>query len=283
MGDRWACRECGSKVAAMYVVCDVCGEPKEAPSAAPAKAAVPPPVNSHPGYAVRDVQAAAPADAEQDPGGIWCCVRGKTGRPRAGITNDGTVRLMDGSVLGYLNQQLQVVRVAAEDRSLALTSPQASPEGHLLGYVLGDQLYDARDEEQGQLDRGTGTVRDPLGSTVLDVDGSGCARGHTGTMLGQFQGLGYRQLPQIALYVRFLDRDYCDEHSDDPPEPVPAQPPAALAEEEAAPAPVVVVVAVANAAPRPAAPRPTHSAPAPDAGASTRRAGVAPLVWLTAP
>jgi hypothetical protein len=92
---------------------------------------------------------------------------------------------------------------------------QASPDGHLLGYILSDQIYNDCDEEVGFINRGTGTLHDALGSTIMDVDGIGCARGHTGVVLGQFEGLGYRELSQMSLYVLFLDYDFRDESTDD--------------------------------------------------------------------
>lgn len=112
MGDR-LCPECGSKVAKMYVVCDVCGEPLEAPQPTEAVEHRP---DSHPGYEVRDTSADADAgDAEpaSDPSQtVWCRVRGKNGSVRATVMCDGVVRLGDGRVLGLLNSQQQVVRVS---------------------------------------------------------------------------------------------------------------------------------------------------------------------------
>jgi hypothetical protein len=137
--------------------------------------------------------------AEEAAISVWSSVLGKTGQPRAKIMYDGSVTILDGRVLGFLNDNLQV----------------ASAEGHLLGYVLSDQVYDDTDTEVGSLNRGTGTLRDALGSTLVDVDGIGCCRGHTGTVLGQFEGLGYKELSQIALYSLFLDPDFYDEKTDD--------------------------------------------------------------------
>jgi hypothetical protein len=190
-----SCAECGSKIPPHYVVCEICGEPvaKEG-SKAPAR-------QDHPGYEV--TAPAAKPKADEKPGAdpsetVWSTVLGKDGKARAVILFDGAVCLMDGTTVGFVNTQLQV----------------AASDGHLLGYVLGDQICDSSDVEVGYMNRGTGTLHDRLGSTLLDMDGIGCCRGQTSVILGQFEGLGYRELPQIALYALFLDPDFCDESAD---------------------------------------------------------------------
>ncbi len=74
-------------------------------------------------------------------------------------------------------------------------------------------------------------LKNTLG-TLVDIDNIGCARGQTSTILGQFQasiwicdlthfflkavisfqGLGYKELAQIALYVLFLDPAFHNEN-----------------------------------------------------------------------
>jgi hypothetical protein len=197
------CKECGSQVPKLYVMCDICGEPFEEEKASSDRAeAVGSRPDAHPGYEIRtgpEPQQQEEMSAEEAAASVWSSVLGKTGQPRARIMYDGSVTILDGRVLGFLNDQLQV----------------ASAQGHLLGYVLSDQVYDETDTEVGSLNRGTGTLRNALGSTLIDVDGIGCCRGHTGLVLGQFEGLGFKELSQIALYALFLDPDFYDERTDD--------------------------------------------------------------------
>lgn len=209
-----------------YVVCDVCGEKMEERELEEQDAgslnAVQKKPDAHPGYSIKtdvdkvretlllcgkgsffkkkkEEREEVAMTEEEAATSVWCTVLGKTGQPRAQIFIDGSCRIMDGRVLGFLNDRLQV----------------ASAEGHLLGYVLSDQVYDETDTEVGQINRGTGTLRDSLGSTILDADGIGCCRGHTGVVLGQFEGLAYKELSQIALYVLFLDSDFsCEKTAD---------------------------------------------------------------------
>ncbi len=191
-----SCNECGSKIPPNYVVCDICGEPvTKDPSASTSKAA---PRQDHPGYEVATKKKDTESDGADPAETVWCSVLGKDGACRAVILFDGAVCLNDGTTIGFINQRNQV----------------ADSEGRLLGYVLGDQVCSAAESEVGSLNRGIGTIHDTLGSTLLDLDGIGCCRGHTSVILGQFAGLSYRELPQIALYVLFLDPDFLDESAD---------------------------------------------------------------------
>jgi hypothetical protein len=118
MADR-VCGECGSKVARMYVVCDVCGErmaPEETNKDNKDENSSGWRVDSHPGYEVRNIDdvptatATTEEEARAAASTVWCTVLGRTGGARARIVGDGTVMLLDGRVLGFINEELQVVR-----------------------------------------------------------------------------------------------------------------------------------------------------------------------------
>ena len=139
------------------------------------------------------------AKRQEAPDCVWGLIRGKAHDYRSHIDEEGTVANCFGTFLGYINLDGDEV---------------ASEQQFYLGAVKGDQVYDENDEEVANIDRGTGTVHDALGSTIFQVDATGQCVGQTNVYLGEFLKRGYRDLNTMALYVLFLDPTFAREDID---------------------------------------------------------------------
>ena len=140
------------------------------------------------------------AKRERDaPDNAYCSIYNKDGSYRASILEDGTVVNCFGVTLGY---------ISLEDGQVA------DPDQYFLGYISADQVYDDKDAEVGDVDRGTGAIKTEQGSTIFAIDGTGRATGQTEVYLGEFRGVDYHALNTVALYGIFLDPTFTKEDED---------------------------------------------------------------------
>lgn len=90
----------------------------------------------------------------------------------------------------------------------------ASAEQQFLGYVQGDTVFDAQENEVGTIDRGVGSIHNSFGNTLLTLNAKGDATGNTECYLGKFHGFSFTEIDLIALYSIFIDKQFTDETTD---------------------------------------------------------------------
>ena len=87
----------------------------------------------------------------------------------------------------------------------------ASAAGEILGSILGDTIVGPEDEHLGEVDRGQGLVFNDNGSSILELESTGHARGVTSVYLGEFRGFSFADIETVALLVLCLQQTFLQE------------------------------------------------------------------------
>mmetsp|Transcript_1486 Transcript_1486/g.2381 ORF Transcript_1486/g.2381 Transcript_1486/m.2381 type:complete len:212 (-) Transcript_1486:158-793(-) len=136
-----------------------------------------------------EVMDSPPSDAD-----IFVNIKDRFNNYRGYISKDGSCFNNIGNCIGYINMESNEAGSAQEEYLGCLSQ-------------MGNEciVEDSVDEVAGKLDMGIATISDHHGRTVAELSNNGVCTGHCGTFLGEFEGMTYKDMKVITLYLVLID------------------------------------------------------------------------------
>jgi len=123
-------------------------------------------------------------------------IRDRDDSVRANITGDGQVYDSNDKLKGSID----FTGLVAKDA-----------DNQLLGGVIGDYLYDAKEHCVASFDAGRAIFKDGGGAVKAEFRKDGTIVGNLGSKVGSLENGSFADIKTLALYIFFLDLDFVNE------------------------------------------------------------------------